>query len=99
MSSGSAAADAWLGARWNDSMAGLILVCPIVFRRQPDTVTQNTFNCGTASMQQSVYGAGGARGSPVAAGGRDGAYMKKDGGEIEGDCGDVCRDENDSALR
>ena len=93
MSSGSAAADAWLGARWNDSMAGLILA-QLFF-----AVTQNTFNCGTASMQQSVYGAGGARGSPVAAGGRDGAYMKKDGGEIGGDCGDVCRDENDSALR
>lgn len=98
MSSGSAQADAWLGARWNDSMAGAYHVIFAQFfftdRRmlRPKTLL---FNCLTASMQQSVYGAGGARGSPVAAGGRDGATMKKDGGEIGGDCGDVCRDEND----
>jgi hypothetical protein len=40
------------------------------------------FSCAAASMQQSVYGAGGPRGSPIAGGGS--AYMKKDGGETVG---------------
>jgi hypothetical protein len=82
MSSSTAGADAWLGARWNENMAGSAtpqsrLQAPA--RMQPLAPL-------AASMHQSVYSQGAAqRGSPVSGGGRgDAASVKKDWGATIG---------------
>lgn len=82
MSSSTAGADAWLGARWNENMAGSATPrCRLqaAARVQPLAPL-------AASMHQSVYSQGAAqRGSPVSGGGRgDAASVKKDWGATVG---------------